>query len=85
MYISGNLNNEIKHIEYLNEGVITWVIGGPKIIEQTLDIIDEFYLSRIPGAYACDTFLPLKKIENLFEMTWNEDHGDVEFQIWSKL
>ena len=49
--------------------LITWVIGGPNIIEQTLGVIDEFYLSRIPGAYACDTFLPLKKIESLFERT----------------
>ena len=83
-YINGDINAHLRSFEYVNEGIITWVIGGPKIIEQTLDVIDEFYLSRIPGAYACDTFLPLKKIESLFELTWNEDHGDVEFQIWSK-
>ena len=84
MYISGDLNNEIKHIEYLNEGVITWVIGGPNIIEQTLGVIDEFYLSRIPGAYACDTFLPMKKIESLFKVKWEEDHDLVKFQIMEK-
>jgi dihydrofolate reductase len=84
MYLTGDLNNELKHLEYANEGVITWVIGGPNIVEQTLGVIDEFYISRIPGAYACDTFLPLKKIESLFECTWKEDHGDVEFQIWKK-
>ena len=84
MYITGDLNNELKHLEYVNEGVVTWVIGGPNIIEQSLGVIDEFYLSRIPGAYACDTFLPLKKIESIFENTWSEDHGDVEFQIWKK-
>ena len=84
IYISGDLNNEIKHIEYLNEGVITWIIGGPKIIEQTLGIIDEFYISRIPGAYACDTFLPMKKIESLFKVKWEEDHDEVKFQIMEK-
>ena len=85
MYISGNLNNEITHIDYINEGVTTWVIGGPNIIEQTLGVIDEFYLSRIPGAYACDTFLPLKKIESLFERSWVDDTNDgVTFEIWKK-
>jgi dihydrofolate reductase len=85
MYITGDLNSEVKHIEYINEGVITWVIGGPNIIEQTLGVIDEFYISRIPGAYACDTFLPLKKIESLFEKTWVDDTNDgVTFEIWKK-
>jgi dihydrofolate reductase len=60
------------------------VIGGPKIIEQTLGVIDEFFLSRIPGAYACDTFLPLRKIESLFEKTWTESHDAVTFEIWKK-
>ncbi len=52
--------------------MITWIIGGPNIVEQTLDIIDEFYLSRISGEYFCDTFLPLEKIEALFERVWTE-------------
>ena len=86
VYLTGDLNNELKHLEYANEGVITWVIGGPNIIEQTLGVIDEFYISRIPGAYACDTFLPLRKIESLFELTWSECSapGEVTFEIWKK-
>jgi len=84
IYISGNLSERIVEITKEYPQLITWVIGGPKIIEQTLDVIDEFYLSRIPGAYACDTFLPLKDIESLFEKTWSENHDEVEFQIWSK-
>ena len=84
IYISGNLSESIVKIAKDYPQLITWVIGGPKIIEQTLDVIDEFYLSRIPGAYACDTFLPIKDIESLFEKTWSENHDEVEFQIWSK-
>ena len=64
--------------------ITTWIIGGPNIIEQTLGVIDEFYLSRIPGAYACDTFLPLKKIESLFYRSWIEEEDDVTFEIWKK-
>ena len=83
-YVWGNLRDKIQGLAQKNENVITWIVGGPNIIEQTLDIIDEFYLSRIPGEYFCDTFLPLEKIEALFEKTWTEDHGLVEFQIWKK-
>ena len=86
LYMNGDIKTLIKELASENEGLITWVIGGPNIIEQTLDVIDEFYISRIPGAYACDTFLPLKKIESLFEKTWSECSapGEVTFEIWKK-
>lgn len=83
-YIEGDLCDEVKAIEEQFPGVITWVIGGPKIIEQTLDVIDEFYISRIPGDYDCDTHLPLKKIQTLFELDFYEHHDEVTFQIWKK-
>ena len=83
-YISGDLNAELKELEATCPGLIIWNIGGPTIIEQTLDVIDEFYLSRIPGEYDCDTFLPLKKIESLFNLHFEEKHEEVTFQIWRK-
>ena len=83
-YISGDLNAELKELEATCPGLITWVIGGPKIIEQTLDIIDEFYLSRIPGKYNCDTFLPLDKIKEMFTLRSGEDHPEVRFEVWEK-
>ena len=83
-YISGDLVKEIKELEDTCPGLIIWIIGGPNIVEQSLGVIDEFYISRIPGTYDCDTFLPLKKIETLFENTWEEVHPGVTFQIWRK-
>jgi dihydrofolate reductase len=84
-YISGDLVKEIKELEDTCPGLIIWIIGGPKIIEQTLGIIEEFYLSRIPGEYDCDTFLPLMKINSLFELDHLEgDPEEVIFQIWKK-
>ena len=84
IYIEGSLDKEITELSKQNKKLTTWIIGGPKIINQTLNIIEEFYLSRIPGDYKCDTFLPLKKIENIFEKSWIENHEDVEFQIWKR-
>lgn len=83
-YISGDLNTELKELERTCPGLIIWNIGGPTVIEQSLGVIDEFYISRIPGEYACDTFLPLRKIESLFERTWTEGHPGVTFEIWKK-
>lgn len=82
--IYGDLNWAVPRLDTEHPGKDTWIIGGVNIIEQTLGVIEEFYLSRIPGAYACDTFLPLKKIESLFEKTWSENHDGIDFQIWKK-
>ena len=83
-YISGDLNLSVQRIAEEFPSLITWVIGGPKIIEQTLDVIDEFYISRIPGDHECDTFLPLDAIEDKFTLIWQEGHPEVLFQIWRK-
>lgn len=83
-YIQGDIKSAIIGLADDNPGLITWVIGGPNIIDQTLGIIDEFYISRIPGKYDCDTFLPLAKIETLFKLDYSEEHPGVTFQIWRK-
>lgn len=61
-----------------------FIIGGANVIEQTLGIIEEFYITRIPGDYDCDRFLPLKKIETLFELKETIAGESVTFEIWSK-
>ena len=83
-YISGDLCAELKELEATCPGLIIWVIGGPNIIEQSLGVIDEFYLSRIPGEYDCDTHLPIRKIDSLFKVKWEEEHPEVKFQIMEK-
>ena len=84
-YVCGDLEVELNKLKKEHPNKIIWVIGGPNIIEQTMDSIEEFYLSRIPGEYSCDCFLSLNTIENLFEKTWSEKHESVEFQIWKKI
>jgi len=84
VYIEGDINKYLRSLELESPGLTVWVIGGPNIIEQTLGVIDEFYLSRIPGSYECDTHLPMKKIETLFKVKWEEDNPEVKFQILEK-
>ena len=80
-YINGDVNAHLRSLEIESPDLITWVIGGPKIIEQCLDVIDEFYLSRIPGEFECDTFLDLDEIYDNFELIDNEEHPEVKFHI----
>ena len=81
LYIGGDLCSEIKK---LSQEQKTWIIGGPNVLSQTITIVEEFYLSRIPGTYDCDGFLSLKTIKEGFEKIWTEKHKTVEFQIWKK-
>lgn len=83
-YISGNIAEQVREVANDYSGLITWVIGGENVIRQTLDVIDEFYISRIPGEYNCDTFLPLKEIEEKFELAHVTAHPEVVFEIWQK-
>ena len=80
-YIRGDLCSEI---EKLSKEDRVWIIGGANVFEQTLEIVEELYLSRITGKYECDGFLPLEKRKNMFEKIWTEKHETVEFQVWKK-
>lgn len=59
-----------------------WVIGGAKLVESLLPIIDEIWLSRIQGTYDCDTFLPRSKIEELYTLVDSGKQGDVYIDVW---
>ena len=84
LYLNGDLSIMIKELSEQNPDLITWIIGGPKIIEQTIGIIDEFYLSRISGDYECDTHLALDEIKSTFDKTWVGEEDEVTFVIWTK-
>lgn len=45
-----------------------WIIGGASLLTNTLDIVDEIWLSRIRGVYECDTFLPKGLILEKFDL-----------------
>lgn len=59
-----------------------WIIGGAKLVEGLLHIIDEIWLSRITGTYECDTFLPRDLIETTFTLYSSEREGDVYVDKW---
>ena len=77
--IQGDIVQRILDLQYVHQDKTIWIIGGAALIEATLSIIDEFVLSRIPGIYGCDRFLPLEEL-NEWTIVWEERHPDVTFQ-----
>jgi len=52
-------NINLEFIKWLDTTITNniWIIGGPSIIKQCEDIIEEFHITEIPGDFDCDTFL----------------------------
>jgi len=64
-----------------------WVIGGPGLFAQTLDLADELYLTRIEGDFSCTKFFPefvsgFKKLSST--ETISENGISLHFEIWRK-
>lgn len=62
-----------------------WIIGGSNLIENSLTLIDEFWLSRIQGTYDCEVFLPRTLIELTYELYSSEREGEVYVDKWKKI
>ena len=77
--IQGDIVQRILDLQHVHKDKIIWIIGGATLIEGTLSIIDEFVISRIPGTYGCDRFLPLKDL-NDWTSVWEQKHPEVTFQ-----
>lgn len=60
-----------------------WVIGGSQLVEGLLPIIDEIWLSRIPGTYDCDVFLPRETIESRYEL-YKSEVDDLWIDYWKQ-
>ena len=62
-----------------------YIIGGSKILEQTFELIEEFYLTRIYGDFDCDKYIDLQKIKEFMKMIKKiENDKTCHFEIWKK-
>lgn len=62
-----------------------FIIGGATLIESAIDIIDEFWLSRIKGTYNCDTYLPKAEILENFEFYEHYFDGSITIQKYKRI
>ena len=78
--IQGDVCTSILNLQSKHPDCTIWIIGGVGLIETTLPIIQEFYLSRITGQFECDRYLPMSEL-NQWPLKWQEIHPEVTFQI----
>ena len=83
--ISDNKYPEYKHGLKEFNSLEKWVIGGPNIVDQLFELIDEFYLTRIYGNYNCDTKINIRNIENTMKLHKTiKGNSTCHFEIWKK-
>jgi dihydrofolate reductase len=65
--IRGNIVDNIKKIEVDNPTKTVWIIGGPRLLLDTKDLVDEAHVTHFLGQYRVDTQLDLRKYLSLFQ------------------
>lgn len=61
-------DNVVSRLTSIAKSNSIYVIGGAALFEQLIGDIDVLHLTRIAGNFGCDTFLPLDKIAEQFEL-----------------
>ncbi len=84
-YFSGNIKKQIKDLQNKYRDKDVFVIGGSEIINMTIEIIEEFSLTRIYGNYECEKFVNISLIESNMKMVDRIDGDETcHFEIWKK-
>lgn len=83
--LCGDVVSFLKMIQDNNPGLHVWVIGGAKLLEQANDVIEEYYISRIPGVFDCDTSVDVDSIVSECEsIHWDQQLDGTKFEIWKR-
>jgi dihydrofolate reductase len=67
--ISGDIKSEVLELEQKHPDKIIWIIGGPKLLIDCVDILDKVHLTHFKGSFKIDTKIDLKTFLRGFEMT----------------
>jgi dihydrofolate reductase len=74
------MSGEISEIIEQFKNSDSWIIGGANIINQSINLIDFFYLTVHNEDYECDTFIPVEELMQ-WEKMYHEVDGNLEFMI----
>ena len=58
--IEGDLVEQALRLEQQHPDQIIWIVGGPKLIETCVNILDNVYLTHFKGSFKIDTKLDLR-------------------------
>ena len=84
-FISGNLMAKVKDLSIKYKAKDIYIIGGPQILDQLFELIEEFFLTRIYGNFECDKSIDLKKIKKSMALKEKiENDKTCHFEIWKR-
>ena len=84
-FISGDLMTNVKNLSYKYKDQDIYIIGGPKILDQLLELIEEFYLTRIYGNFECDKGIDFEKVEQSMTIKEKIENDETcHFEIWKR-
>lgn len=65
-----------------------WNIGGPGLLTQTIDLVDELYITQLQADFNCTKFLPEFHDQFILKSESNpitENNITYTYQIWNKI
>lgn len=65
--IKGDLKEAVRKLEQSNPNKIIWIVGGPQILMDTRDLVDEIHLTHFTGQYKTDVQIDLRKYLSIFQ------------------
>jgi len=85
-YLNGkDIFEEIINLKTIYKDKDIFIIGGSEIINKTISIVQEFYLTRIYGNFNCEKFINIEAIEkNMILKEKIECNETCHFEIWQK-
>ena len=84
-FISGDLVANVKDLSQKYKEKDVYIIGGPQILDQLFEIIEEFYLTRIYGNFECDKSIDFEKIKQSMTIKDKIENDETcHFEIWKR-
>ena len=82
--LCGEYVDTIRNIQRNSPEKDVFIIGGPKIILDCLDLIEEIYLTTFRGQYKIDTKIDLSLVLKKFELVSTDHKSDCTHLIYKK-
>ena len=70
---------------FLNQGGLTWVLGGSVLFESALPYADELYITQVNGNFHCTKFFPSFEKDYVLvkKSSIKKENGtEFQYQIW---
>ena len=84
-YISENLIQNFKKISSKYNNSDKFIIGGPNVLNQLFNLVEEFYLTRIYGNFNCDKKIDINIIKKNMKLKNKIQSDDTcHFEIWTR-